>query len=353
MGIYIGGAVVGRFLGYRGDVAEVVMFDVALPAGELRGLECALGGKYDIDVWGCPGGPLVLLTEGDQRVQTGSDFQVAVSGGVEPRIFSVASGGGSVTGSGLFSAGVDPGTSVVRVTDAAGASVDLRLLVSVIPPPVVWLESGELGGIPDGSAVAEWPDVSGHGHHLRQVAASQRPTFVATTAAGFPVVRFDGIDDTLAQNVFPALGDAPRTIAVVALEAGQRPGTEEVIAGYGSQNSCSNAFGLWILASGNFGGGYQCASFDGGMTAMPDPTILVLTHSAAGEELCVNSICSRRSGWELATETRQGLTVGSLFGSAYYAGAIAEVLAFDRALDDDNRAAVETMLAMKYGVSLP
>ena len=47
------------------------------------------------------------------------------------------------------------------------------------------------------TALASWPDVSGHAQQVTQATAAAQPRYFTSGGAGFPVVRFDGVDDWL------------------------------------------------------------------------------------------------------------------------------------------------------------
>jgi hypothetical protein len=66
--------------------------------------------------------------------------------------------------------------------------------------PTVWFRAEDISGVPDGGAVASWPAAPAStqsGVSAEQLVAGQRPTYVANQLNGYPVVRFDGVDDWL------------------------------------------------------------------------------------------------------------------------------------------------------------
>ncbi|HXF62307.1 MAG TPA: hypothetical protein VNK95_11865 [Caldilineaceae bacterium] len=67
-------------------------------------------------------------------------------------------------------------------------------------PPTVWFRAEDITGVVDGGPVASWPAAPAStqsGVSAAQLVASQRPTYVANQLNGYPVVRFDGVDDWL------------------------------------------------------------------------------------------------------------------------------------------------------------
>jgi hypothetical protein len=66
----------------------------------------------------------------------------------------------------------------------------------------LWLVAGRITGLNNGDPVATWPDISGNGRNAIQAAAGQRPLYMTGIANGLPVVRFDGVDDTMRTALF-------------------------------------------------------------------------------------------------------------------------------------------------------
>ena len=78
-----------------------------------------------------------------------------------------------------------------------------------IPGLQLWLDASQITGLNDGDAVATWTDASGNAQHATQSTASKRPLYKTGILNGKPVVRFDGVDDFLRNDVFTALNNAP------------------------------------------------------------------------------------------------------------------------------------------------
>lgn len=98
-----------------------------------------------------------IISPSELTLAITNKFSFSVAGGRPPYNWSIASGSGSVNAVGLYSAGEVSGTSVLRVTDAAGrqsdASITINPAVSIQPkaPIVAKSESinfSALGGIP-------------------------------------------------------------------------------------------------------------------------------------------------------------------------------------------------------------
>lgn len=96
--------------------------------------------------------------------------------------------------------------------------------------PVQWCRNtdGVISGGP-GHAVSAWQDLSGHGNHLTQSAASHQPTLVANAVNNLPAVSFDGLSQFL-EN--PRLGEPACEIIVARLRtAPVGPATYDLMGG--------------------------------------------------------------------------------------------------------------------------
>lgn len=82
-----------------------------------------------------------------------------------------------------------------------------------IPGCVLWFEADRIGGLADGAGVAQWDDLSGLGHHLKQATGANQPLFKVNRANGKPTVLFDGSNDYLKADAFTL--NRPTTVVLV------------------------------------------------------------------------------------------------------------------------------------------
>jgi len=66
-----------------------------------------------------------------------------------------------------------------------------------IPNLALWLDASTITGLVDGEAVSQWSDLSGNNSHALQADVAKRPLYKTGILNTKPVVRFDGIDDLL------------------------------------------------------------------------------------------------------------------------------------------------------------
>lgn len=92
-----------------------------------------------------------------------------------------------------------------RSMSPLGSSAGLPFTPLSISGLRIWLKADAgtyqtAGGSPavsDGDPVGQWQDQSGNGYHVTQATAGFRPTLKLAIRGSLPVIRFDGIDDSL------------------------------------------------------------------------------------------------------------------------------------------------------------
>jgi hypothetical protein len=373
----------GRF---EGDIAEVLIYNRDLDAGEQATVAGYLATKYGLDVGpgptapDAPGG--VSAVAGDGSVSVSWD-EVADADGY--RVGRADDAGGPFTEVGdvvdpayVDGAVVNGTTYHYRVTAYGGAGEsDPSGVVSATPvgsvdppvdPPVgvpldglVLALDASVLGLGDGAPVSSWLDASGSGSHAVASGVS-RPTYVASGIGGVPSVRFDGVDDSL--DVAAGFEDFTGgvTMYVVAspsvlqsgfklVTLGNGAGAENVVLGRAGSGSGAQYF------TTSSAGGYGWFNTGPALGAGEAGVYSVVQPGGAVDELVT------------ATVARDGVVVGS--GSVYvppvvsrtvnrigrsywsdgrFEGDIAEVLIYNRDLDAGEQATVAGYLATKYGL---
>lgn len=230
-------------------------------------------------------------------------------------------------------------------------------------PGLTWWLRADVGVQADtNGAVSAWNDQSGKGLNATQPAAGKQPMLTANAVNGKPAVRFDGTNKTLLTGAVTLNKD--NTIIVVA-SLGKTPPNTMVLPSIFS----------YVDEKGSEAGGARL-----GVTIQKDQRILVALRYAGTEywnhsDLAFNPtnpvvMMSRRNGGKadvfidgslLKTKDVPGemSTVPRFFRlgqrgtePVYFNGDIAEVLVFNTALSEDDRAIVEKYLIAKYGVTL-
>jgi YD repeat-containing protein len=210
--------------------------------------------------------------------------------------------------------------------------------------------------VKDGSNnVSQWTDVSGHGFHvLQNTLAEWRPAWVASAMNGKPALAYNGAM-TLATTVpvdLQAGANDVTVIAVVKPDATQ-PSAPTVL--YWGSDSNGN-FGL----TGNYGTNqYALTWVDGNQNNVGSPRAI----ATAGQVQILGAVKNATNATIYLNGALQGsgtvpATMGPVFSPMAigdndlprrgYAGQIAEVLVYNRALSDTERQQIEAALTAKY-----
>ena len=245
-----------------------------------------------------------------------------------------------------------------------------QALPAVTPGLVLWLDAQDIGPLSarpvGGAPVARWADKSTRGNHAVQDVVAHQPTYlVAKVKPGVNAVRFDA---SRRQYLSAGQGgdlNLSRMTAFVVARAGEGPTN------------------MWLLSKNHWGPpwtGYGIAVSKDGLHPWPH---LGLTHNGYaasvnpsfkqgirdglaivevwydGQRLSTllsgNPDCSRMAPGSIRANDRCLLIgAGPQHAPAceYFQGEIAEVLLYDRALDEVQRKQTRQYLADKYGLAL-
>ena len=267
---------------------------------------------------------------------------------------------GSVLRGHPAAAGVDPTDRAQREHPAGG--MDPRFFSASC---VVWLRA-DSGITLNGGTVSAWADQSGRSNDLSQSTASQQPTWTQSGLNGEPELSFDGVDDVLTGPSFFGLlsaADSWMTVAVcrdwtwggsTAHNTGRAVlGAPSGGGGYFNQTMLSQAGG------GPGGGFYNGSAHKTAKAAAAGSQGAALVWSMRNEsgDLTVRvngtdgtTVSGAGSVQSQATTLAVGHGTGSGTSTAFWDGAISEVLIFDGALAAVEVAALEGYLFARYGV---
>ncbi|HET7693685.1 MAG TPA: S8 family serine peptidase [Gemmatimonadota bacterium] len=236
----------------------------------------------------------------------------------------------------------------LTVTDDDGESISVTKSVSVEAPPepgpfedpaslpglVLWLQSNALTGLAEGAPVVTWPDRSGAGNHASQAVASKRPVYRGAVVNGLPAVQFDAVDDGMATAADPA---APLTIVVVYA-------SRAAASGHALNGGFSFFMGPYVGRYRNYTGQYATGP---GVTA-GRWLAQTMRQSATLAELFIDGAFTA-STTRTANPAPLRLAREGAFG-AILDGWVAEVIVYDRALDDAELADVHQWVRSRYAL---
>lgn len=337
---------------FKGDLAEMALYDDILSVSDQAKLECYLSRKYNIPLLisnSC--GHLTLSTklDGNLTLQENETYQLDPSGGQPPYQYSVISGTSTINSSGLITAAMGAGNSVVRVTDSSGQTSDLNLYVVNYTKPKTWLNLSAISNtITHDEKVSYIPDISGNDIHFTQRHPTYQPTYKINILNNQPSLNFSG-GQFLSVPYYPPSGAGARTFIFV---------THGALSGnlldYGDSYQCDNKFRLHYSSTNQrLEMDRQCSSTNSSVTTT-ESRIIVAEYNGTHVRLYENGSLIGSGGVTLATSLIYGLKIGSHREgeSEYLTGNILEFMSFDSVLTEPNRSAIQTYLATKYNITL-
>jgi hypothetical protein len=356
---------------YAGDFAEVLVYTRALTPAERQQVEQVLNTKYALTA---SAAPMITQQPANTTVAQGGNatFNVTASG-TGPLTYQWRFGGGAIGGATANSYTVtnaqpaQGGNYQVVVSNSFGSVTSMVATLTVNPastPPTnglaLWLRS-DAGVVTSGSAVTQWSDQTTNNRHATQATASSRPTLVNGVINGLPVVRFDGVDDFLTFTLTVNGLGGMSMFLVAANTQNQNPGPSEAErcglfwnenGGWGTlylspyQGSVSMRFGTGQLE--NRTNYVRSASVGSAFT------LSTAVKNGTTDSLFINGTQVVNAGGKLATIANCQSTgnVGRGYNNnTFYAGDMAEVLVYTRALTTTERQQVEQILITKYGLT--
>lgn len=233
-----------------------------------------------------------------------------------------------------------------------------------------WLRS-DLGVITSGSAVTDWKDQSGNGHHFSQSTGGNRPTYNTTDSnwANLPSLTFDGSTDSLtsdnAADIWKLLHDGTGSgLFIVYRPSGVTDDTQFLFAtGGGSSNIGSRARATiaagddmgWNVANGSVNIINQTISSE--FNAVEQWLLVAYENNKVGNEFGLyRSTPTTTTGNDTAAPSTSDpvstLRIGSnQNGTENFEGEIVEVMIFDIYPSDEQIERLKLYITFRYGLS--
>lgn len=346
----LGGSTGSGFDPLQQHIAEVIVYDRVLSAGEREDVEAYLAARYGFPV---PSVATPIVSPPSQIVSASTTVSLSVSTtGAEIRY--TTDGSEPTATSTLYSAAfsVPAGTTVKargfksgRLSSPIGEGIYTASATMPFPTSGLTLWTRADQGVTHDAlgAVQVWQDLSGAGNHFSQGTQNQQPKLKAGSLGGQSSIAFDGEDDGLWAPSTMALGRASTVFVVF-----ERESTEDfyVGGGYVLQNSANPR---WYMRTNGF---YSGTAFI--RDAFPQRsrrTVAVMTNSPTSTRVHVNgSDWTQDSSPTTGTPGRLALGGGNGHELDPHAIRVAEVIAFSDALTDAERVRVEEYLAARYAL---
>lgn len=200
-----------------------------------------------------------------------------------------------------------------------------------------------------GQNVARLQGVSPNGYVVSQSISGSQPTWQSRTNGGvtFPVLRFDGVDDSLAGTTVTL--NQPSTVYVVLFPAlGSLNATSYVFDG-GPAGVNRNAV---FIESGGIVHMYAGADLATGYTYPSTGIILACVFNGSSSVLYANGV--QIASGSAGTAAFDLITIGNRFsGAVYYTGDIARVPVYNAAHSSSDVTGVTRILGTLYGITVP
>lgn len=228
-----------------------------------------------------------------------------------------------------------------------------------IPDLKLWLDASQIAGLNDGDAVTTWNDLSGQVNNVTQAVGVEKPTYQTGELNGYPIVRFDGVDDNMATAVDfgtnnSLSGDAEFSIFCVYKKNSATLGT---LCGWGNMAVALEAAGFYddnVTRAFAYAGGN---SLD--FNAQAAGTFYTRTYVKSAGAILANST-SRKNGASDATGAGSSNTPNISGGDPFNLGQwstyvvirlsadVAELIIYASALSGAQISQVEEYLRAKY-----
>ena len=363
-----------------GDLAEVVIYGSALNAADRRSVELYFANKYAIPfTTSANDAPTATLTSPAAGQTLAAPANISVSAtaadadGAVARVEFLINGTVAATDTTAPYEAVIPYTVAgapavsVRAVDNFGALSAAAALVTVTvtgttPSPLpapgnlrLWLRADE-AVTQTGGAVTAWGDLSGNVNNAVQPTENKRPALIANELNGKPVLRFDGVDDELMANSSPTLAITGDITSFFVVRFDDfltfRSVWGKTAAGQ------PRATDYYMVPNTGISQFYRGGT--GGVQAAPSQLAMAagqfyIAGFDMSETLVHHFLDGGLSGLGTITAAMEDLGNPLFIGSrddgvTRMKGDIAEVIIYNSALSDTERAQALTYLSTKYGI---
>ncbi|MEG3997249.1 DUF4347 domain-containing protein, partial [Microcoleus sp. SVA1B1] len=218
-----------------------------------------------------------------------------------------------------------------------------------------WLRGDK--GVTATTTVSSWADQSGVGLNATQAIAGSQPTFTINAINGQPVVSFNGTAKNLQTPTLPATFATTSTSLFIV--ANTQAANQSAVIGNSGYPGATNRYIVHLPWSdsnvywdmGNIAAGGRLSPAWGGTTNTPYEWHF-RSEQGVGQRI-------ERNGTSIASDATastfnlagQSLYVNHPGSANFYNGSVAEVISYNRALNDAESTIVNNYLSAKYGLT--
>ena len=249
---------------------------------------------------------------------------------------------------------------VVSPVNAVGEGPNSAPASASVLPLAAWFRADALTNLANGSAISQWPDVSGNGFSALQTVSANQPTFVSSAINGQPAVRFNAANSSHLWFYRPVADDFTM---IFVFQSSQGFSTGQNFwegAGLinGEQGGTVNDFGLSLNANGQILAGtgnpdVTIRSSTGWNNGAPHVVTFKRIKSSGTLVLYVDGglVASGGSGTQSLNAPNFLVLGGQGVLNNFLTGDLGEVQIYSAALADADRLGVERALKCKYSLS--
>ena len=370
-----------QFTRLKGDLAEVLIFDTALSGAERRNVQTYLAARYGMPLASAvntlPSGTITAPASGTVVVAPATvtlSADATDSDGAVVRVDFLVNGGVAATDTTApYSAAVtfpiaSSASIQARVTDNLGGvtySAPVTITVDQLDPlPIpalsnlrLWLRADK-GVTETAGAVSAWSDQSGNFNNPVQTDPARRPILVDNILNGEPVLRFDGLDDSLVAPSSPTVAIAGDITTFFVVKFDDFDTYRAVWAK--TQNNLPASTDFYTLPGTGRprifrGNGSGSAGFSDALNSPVPGVFQIIAFDQSGTTLH-HYLDGLPNGEGMITavlgDTGAPLHIGTR-GDQFtrMKGDIAEIIIYDAALSEEERTTVFNYLGRRYGIA--
>lgn len=242
-------------------------------------------------------------------------------------------------------------------TDNHGAAIQsTKVSIEVKLVPLVglalWLTADTGVAVDSSNLVSTWQDQSGNGRDVTQASSSNQPLFVANQANHRPVVRFDGVNDSLSTTLANSYTGASSVVIVARLNNLEQTDGAAAVATDTTASANSFELGIEGQSPGNWVVKQDSANkytIDPATSSFVMLTVVIedeqLEYYLDGELIGLSDISL--DAFKLAT----GYLLGrNRAGTAYADMDLAQVLVYHRPLEADELSLIHQTFQSRYAI---
>ncbi|HVZ40965.1 MAG TPA: sialate O-acetylesterase [Candidatus Kapabacteria bacterium] len=217
-----------------------------------------------------------------------------------------------------------------------------RTPAQVPASPLFWFRA-DSGVVHPGDTVTSWHDLSGHGYDALPADAATRPVYTASGINGRPAVLFPGAHYLRCPDRFPTGSDYTK---IVVARIDNYAAANNILSGNGV---CA----FW-LGGTRYPKMFHNGTFVDSYTPVRDGANILeceFTNTTLTGAVYVNGAFGA-GGIATVAGTDSALQIGAFAGNYFMAGAVSEILVYNRILTAGERVQVEEYLAVRYGIPL-